>query len=154
RYGDMDALEQAFAHRSEEIAAMIMVPYDWGERVEEAFVHRARALTREAGAVLIFDQVLTGFRLATGGAQEYFGVIPDLSTYAKAMANGYPLAAFGGSREVMGALDRVIITSTYAGETLSLAAACATLRVIQTLPVIDHVWDMGRRIRHGFDAAA
>ncbi len=104
--------------------------------------------------MLIFDQVLTGFRLALRGAQEYFGVIPDLTTYAKALANGYPLAAYGGRRDLMEMLGRVVLTSTYAGEALSLAASLATLGVLQREPVLDHIWAMGTRLRDGFDALA
>jgi glutamate-1-semialdehyde aminotransferase len=153
-YGDVAALNEVFAQRGDEIAGLIMVPYDWGENVATAFVERARALTEKHGSLLIFDQVLTGFRLALGGAQEHFGVVPDLSSYAKALANGYPLSAFGGRRDVMETLYRVTITTTYAGETLSLAAAAATLDVMQREPVIEHVWAMGERLRQGFDAAA
>ena len=153
-YGDIDALEQVFAEKGDQIAALITVPYDWEETVAHDFITRARELTTQHGALLIFDQVLTGFRLAEGGAQAYFGVIPDLSSYAKALANGYPLSAYAGRREVMEMLYKVTLTTTYAGDTLSLAAAAATLDVIHREPVLDHVWAMGQRLRDGFDAAA
>ena len=153
-YGDVEALEDVFERRGGEIAGLLMVPYDWQEDVAATFVERARALTEQHGSLLLFDQVLTGFRLALGGAQEFFGVVPDLSTYAKALANGYPLSAFGGRRDVMETLYRVTITTTYAGETLSLAAAAATLDVLCNEPVVEHVWAMGERLRQGFDAAA
>ena len=153
-YGDVEALEALFAERGSDIAAVLMVPYDWGPTVAADFVERARDLTREHGALLIFDQILTGFRLAAGGAQDFFGVVPDLSTYAKAIANGYPLSAFGGRRDVMETLYQVTLTTTYAGETLSLAAAAATLDVVGREPVVEHVWAMGERLRDGFDAAA
>ncbi len=153
-YGDEGAAERVFSERGDEVAAVIMVPYDWGEHVAQAFVQRMRALTQNHGALLIFDQVLTGFRLALGGAQEYFGITPDLTTYAKAMANGYPIAAYGGHRDVMAKLDDVILTSTYAGDAISLAAARATLEVMTREPVIRHLWDMGGRLRDGFDESA
>ncbi len=152
-YGDIDEADRIFAERGSEIAAVIMVPYDWGDNVAREFVAHMRTLTERHGSVLIFDQVLTGFRLALGGAQEYFGIIPDLTTYAKAIANGYPLAAFGGRRDIMAKLDDVIITSTYAGETLSLAAARATLEEMKRSSVIPHIWKMGERLRQGFDRA-
>lgn len=153
-YGDLDALEDVFERRGNEIAGLLMVPYDWQDNVAADFVERARALTEQYGALLVFDQVLTGFRLALGGAQEFFGVTPDLSTYAKALANGYPLSAFGGRRDVMEMLYRVTITTTYAGETLSLAAAAAALDVLRDEPVVEHVWAMGERLRDGFDRTA
>jgi glutamate-1-semialdehyde 2,1-aminomutase len=153
-YGDVAALERCFADQGDTLAALLMVPHDWNEHDGHDFVRRARALTEQHGALLLFDQVLTGFRLAFRGAQEYFGILPDLTTYAKALANGYPLAAFGGRRDVMAMLDRVVITSTYAGETLSLAAAKRTLEVMQAEPVQAHLWKMGARLQQGFDAAA
>ena len=153
-YGDTEALERVFAERGDETAAFITVPYDWGADVASGFLERARALTERHGSLLVFDEVLTGFRLARGGGQEYFGVTPDLSAFAKALANGYPLSAYGGRRDVMEMLYRVTITTTYAGEALSLAAAAATLDVIEREPVIEHVWAMGRRLSAGFDAAA
>ncbi|GAB5535854.1 MAG: glutamate-1-semialdehyde 2,1-aminomutase [Rubricoccaceae bacterium] len=153
-YGDIDALEQVFAQKGDQIAALLTVPYDWGETVAREFIQRARELTTQHGALLIFDQVLTGFRLAEGGAQEFFGVIPDLSTYAKALANGYPLSAYGGRRDVMETLYKLTLTTTYAGETLSLAAAAATLDVIHREPVMEHIWAMGQRLADGFDELA
>lgn len=153
-YGDITAAEELFARRGKELAAVIATPYDWNENVGYDFVRRLRELTTEHGALLIFDQVLTGFRLARAGAQEFFGVIPDLSTYAKAIANGYPLAAYGGRRDVMEKLYDVTLTSTYAGETLSLAAAKATLEIILHEPIVDNIWEMGARLKKGFDEAA
>ena len=153
-YGDTAAAEALFARKGDQIAAMIMVPADWCGVADAGFVHRMRALTEQHGALLIFDEILTGFRLALGGGREYFGVTPDLSTYAKALANGYPLSAFGGRRDVMQKLYDVLITTTYAGETLSLAAAKATLEILRDEPVIEHLWAMGTRLQQGFDAAA
>ena len=153
-YGDTEAAEEVFTRKGDRIAAMIMAPYDWNENVAHAFVHRMRALTEQHSALLIFDEVLTGFRLALGGGRDYFGVTPDLSTYAKALANGYPLSAFGGRRDVMSTLYDVIITTTYAGETLSLAAAHATLQILRDEPVIEHLWKTGARLQLGFDVAA
>jgi glutamate-1-semialdehyde 2,1-aminomutase len=153
-YGDIEAAERVFSERGDQISAVIMIPYDWNDHPAAEFVRRMRELTQAHGALLIFDQVLTGFRLARAGAQEYFGVVPDLSTYAKAIANGYPLAAYGGRRDVMGMLDQVTITSTYAGDTISLAAARATLDVMDREPVHEQIWSMGRRLAEGFDALA
>lgn len=149
-YGDLEALTRAFAHSQVAPAALIMVPYDWGPVISVDFVQAARKLCDASGTVLIFDQVLTGFRLAAGSAQAFFGVIPDLTTYAKAMANGYPLAAYGGRREIMAMLDHVMLTTTYAGEALSLAASLATLRVIQQEDVIASIWENGAVLLNGF----
>ena len=153
-YSDQDGLEEVFKKRGDKIAALIMVPHDWGISDGKSFVEQARTLTKKHGSLLIFDQILTGFRLGLAGAQEFFGVLPDLSTYGKAIANGFPLAVFGGRREYMSALDQVMITTTHAGETLSLAAAKATLRVMESEPVFEHIRQMGIRLMEGFDALA
>ena len=151
-YGDTEALKKVFSERGDEIAALIMVPHDWSDQDGREFVTSARSLTTDNGAVLIFDQVLTGFRLGLLGAQGYYTCIPDLTTYGKAIANGFPLAVFGGRTELMAMLDRVMITTTHAGEALSLAAALATLDVLNEEPVLDHIDQMGRRLMDGFDA--
>jgi glutamate-1-semialdehyde 2,1-aminomutase len=150
-YADTDYAREIFAKHGHELAAVLTVPYNWDAVVGHDFLKHLREATVEYGTVLIFDQVLTGFRLGKGGAQEYFGIIPDLTTYAKAVANGYPLAAFGGKREFMQPLEHVIITTTYAGETFSLAAALATLNVMKSEPVHEHIWRQGQKIMDGFD---
>lgn len=153
-YGNVELLREIFEEAGDEIAAMIMVAYDWHDRVADDFVRLARELTEAHGAVLIFDQVLTGFRIATGGAQQYFRVIPDLTTYAKSIANGYPLAAYGGRADIMDKLNDVLLTSTYAGETLSLSASSVVLDIIGKEKVVDQIWEMGTRLQVGFNAIA
>ena len=134
RYNDIDRLRQLFEQRGEEIAAVIVEPVlgnAQGIMPEEGFHQQMRALTEEFGILLIFDEVKTGFRLARGGAAEFFGITPDLATFAKAMGNGYPAAAFGGRREIMELLpDKVSHGGTYAGNRVAAAAAVATLGII------------------------
>ena len=104
RYNRIDRLRRLFEERGEEIAAIIVEPVlgnAQGILPEPGFHQQMRALTEEFGILLIFDEVKTGFRFAKGGAAEYFGVKPDLASFAKAMGNGYPAAAFGGRREIM-----------------------------------------------------
>jgi glutamate-1-semialdehyde 2,1-aminomutase len=109
-----------------------------------------RALTKEFGALLIFDEVKTGFRFARGGAAEYFGITPDLATFAKAMGNGYPAAAFGGSEEVMSVLpDKVSHGGTYAGNRVAAAAAVATLKIIRDTDALETIHATGRAIQGG-----
>lgn len=149
-YGDRANLEKIFEQFGSQIACLIIEPYDWGKDLGQAFVARCRSLCDQYGSLLIFDEILTGFRMAPGGAPSYYGVIPDFSAFAKAMANGYPLSAFAGKKEAMKALEKTILTTTYAGETLSMAACCATLEVMRTEKVHDHLYAMGRRLREGF----
>ncbi len=109
-----------------------------------------RALTEEFGILLIFDEVKTGFRFARGGAAEYFGVTPDLATFAKAIGNGYPAAAFGGREEVMSVLpDKVSHGGTYAGNRVAAAAAVKTLTILKETNALETVHETGRRIQAG-----
>ena len=128
-------LRRLFEERGEEIAAIIVEPVlgnAQGILPKPGFHQAMRALTEEFGILLIFDEVKTGFRFARGGAAEFFGITPDLATYAKAMGNGYPAAAFGGREEVMSVLpDKVSHGGTYAGNRVAAAAAVKTLTIIR-----------------------
>ena len=121
--------------KGDEIAAIIVEPVlgnAQGIMPKPGFHQAMRALTEEFGILLIFDEVKTGFRFARGGAAEFFGITPDLATYAKAMGNGYPAAAFGGRREVMSVLpDKVSHGGTYAGNRVAAAAAVKTLTILK-----------------------
>ncbi|MGH7491984.1 MAG: aspartate aminotransferase family protein [bacterium] len=150
KYGDLEAVKRVFSEHGHELAGAIAVPYEWNEDTGEKFIALLRSNCDHYGAVLIFDEVLTGFRLARGGAQEYYGIAPDLAAFAKAMANGYPVSAFAGKREFMQMLDQTIITTTYAGELLSLAACKATMAIMREQPVHDHIKTMGKRLQDGF----
>src|SRR5919198_1078691 len=124
----------------------------WGRGIlpQPGFHEAMRALTQEFGILLIFDEVKTGFRFAKGGAAEYFGVTPDLATFAKAMGNGYPAAAFGGRDEVMSVLpDKVSHGGTYAGNRVAAAAAVKTLSIIRDTDALATVHETGRRIQAG-----
>ena len=126
RYNNLEFLRGLFERYAEEIAAIIVEPVLGNAQaiMPKPDFHRAmRALTEEFGILLIFDEVKTGFRLAKGGASEFFGVKPDLATYAKAIGNGYPAAAFGGRRDIMELLpDKVSHGGTYAGNRVAAAA--------------------------------
>jgi glutamate-1-semialdehyde 2,1-aminomutase len=113
--------------------------------------HQAmRALTREFGILLIFDEVKTGFRFARGGAAEYFGITPDLATYAKAMGNGYPAAAFGGTEEVMSVLPgKVSHGGTYAGNRIAAAAATKVLEILRDTDALATIHATGELIQAG-----
>src|SRR3954466_8199799 len=153
RYNRIERLRELFEARGEEIAAIIVEPVlgnAQGILPEEGFHQQMRALTEEFGILLIFDEVKTGFRFAKGGAAEYFGVTPDLATYAKAMGNGYPAAAFGGTREVMSVLpDKVSHGGTYAGNRVAAAAAVKTLEILRDTDAIETVHGIGRRVQEG-----
>jgi glutamate-1-semialdehyde 2,1-aminomutase len=153
RYNNIEALRRVFERQGEQIAAIIVEPVlgnAQGIMPQEGFHQQMRALTREFGILLIFDEVKTGFRFARGGAAEYFGVIPDLGTFAKAMGNGYPAAAFGGRREIMDMLpDKVSHGGTYAGNRVAAAAAVKTLEIIRDTNALETIHATGRTIQDG-----
>ncbi len=150
-WGNGEEAERLIRLYGERLACVISIAYDFNEDTSGDYIRLLRRLTRENGILLILDEVLTGFRLAPGGAQQYFGVDADLASYAKALANGYPLSAYVGRKEYMETLYRFRMTTTYAGDALSIAAALATLRVMQQEKVQDHLWTMGKRLMAGFN---
>ncbi len=153
RFNRIDVLRRIFERDGDDIAAVIVEPILGNAQAilpREGFHQEMRALTREFGSLLIFDEVKTGFRFARGGAAEYFGITPDLATYAKAMGNGYPAAAFGGRREVMEVLpDKVSHGGTYAGNRVAAAAAVATLRILRDTDALASIHQVGRAIQAG-----
>jgi glutamate-1-semialdehyde aminotransferase len=145
-YNDLRSLDAALAARDGQVAAVVLEPF--GIDVPgPGFLEGVAARTRAAGAVLVFDEVITGFRLAPGGAQERYGVVPDLACYGKALANGMPLSALAGSAELMRECEEVFFSLTHGGEALSLAAAKASLETIAAGDVLPRVWELGARLR-------
>ena len=153
RFNRIDVLRRIFERDSDDIAAVIVEPILGNAQAilpREGFHQEMRALTKEFGSLLIFDEVKTGFRIAKGGAAEYFGVTPDLVTYAKAIGNGYPAACFAGSDEVMSVLpDKVSHGGTYAGNRVAAAAAVATLRILRDTPALATIHSVGREVQAG-----
>lgn len=152
-YNDLASLERIFADHPDRVAAVILEPVGV-EEPQEGFLQQVQELARRHGALLIFDEVLTGFRLALGGAQEYFGVVPDLACFGKAMANGLPLSAVVGRRDLLQQFEEVFFSFTFGGETLALAAAKATLRKIREAAVIPHLWNQGKKLKDGYNVLA
>ncbi len=144
-WGNEEEVTHFFETAGEEIAAVIVAAGYPRMQDGEHFLPFLRAITERYGALLIIDEIVTGFRIALGGAQEYFRVVPDLAVFAKGMANGMPLAAYLGKEKYMRQLDRAIVSSTYGGETLSLAAARTVLEIYRREKVVEHLWRIGTR---------
>jgi glutamate-1-semialdehyde 2,1-aminomutase len=153
-FNDLERLEETVEAHWHELAAIMVEPVmgnvagilartDWLEKIRE--------LCDRYGIVLIFDEVKTGFRIARGGAQEYFGVKADLVTYAKAMGNGFPIAAIGGKEEVVMVVEpgRVSHGGTYTGNVVGTAAADATLEILETQPIIETIFQHGQKLMDG-----
>ena len=130
KYNDIKSLEKIFSKHPKGIAAVILEPMT-NEFPENKFLEKTKKLCRKYGAVLIFDETITGFRFSKGGAQEVFQVTPDLSTFGKGIANGYPLSVVCGRREIMREMENVFFSGTFGGELLSLAAANVVLGMHQ-----------------------
>ena len=144
-YNDISSLEQILNQFPNQVAAVILEPMNV-VFPENNFLEKVKELTHNNGALLIFDETITGFRLAHGGAQEYFNIIPDLATFGKGMANGYPLSCLVGSREIMQLCEEIFFSFTFGGETLSLAASLAVLNKLKNEPVLDIIAERGRQL--------
>ena len=142
-YNNLIQLKELLEENLGEVACIIMEPTRF-KQPEKGFLEGVRKLADKSGCLLIFDEVITGFRMAKGGAQEYYGVTPDLATFAKAIANGYSLAVVAGKRDIMEAQADNFISSTYWSDCTVLAAGLATLNEIKEKPVLETINKMGR----------
>ncbi|MBI1984720.1 MAG: aminotransferase class III-fold pyridoxal phosphate-dependent enzyme [Candidatus Wildermuthbacteria bacterium] len=147
-YNSIDSLEKIFKRYKGKVAAVIMEPMNYVEPEKEFLAH-VKELTHRNGALLVFDEIITGFRFSLGGAQKLFGVIPDLATFGKSMANGMPISALVGKREYMNRMGDIFYSSTQGGEALSLAAAIATIKEIEKKHVIEYLWREGKFLQDG-----
>jgi glutamate-1-semialdehyde 2,1-aminomutase len=141
-YNDLDSLEQKLKELDGKVAAVILEPVNVTPP-NAGFLEGVRDLTHKHGALLIFDETITGFRFANGGAQEFFGVIPDLATFGKGLANGYPISAIAGKAKYMKVMEDIFFSFTFGGELLSLAASYAVLNKLQTEPIVEHLNKIG-----------
>ena len=147
-YNDLDNLERLLLAHPGEFAAVILEPMNVAEPLP-GYLEGVARLTRSHGALLVFDETITGFRYADGGAQELFGVTPDLATFGKGLANGYPVSAVAGRRDLMRLMEEIFFSFTFGGETLSLAASAATLDKLRRCNVTAHLAALGKRLMHG-----
>ena len=150
-YNDAASLAAVLKAHPGEFAAVILEPMNVAAPVP-GFLEEVKSLAHGAGALLVFDETITGFRYANGGAQERFGVTPDLATFGKGMANGYPVSAIAGRADVMKLMEEIFFSFTFGGETLSLAAALATMNKLQREPVVATMRAQGQKIIDGLQA--
>ncbi len=153
-FNDLEILEKTIRERWGEIAGVIVEPIMGnvgGLMPQVEFLSTLRRFCDEYGIVLIFDEVKTGFRIAKGGAQEFFNLQADLVTYAKALGNGYPIAAVGGKDEIMQwvAPGEISVSGTYNGNVVGVAAALATLEILESQPVFDELYKIGKSLQDG-----
>jgi glutamate-1-semialdehyde 2,1-aminomutase len=157
QYNDIDSLRVLFRENPGEIAAVILEPAKYFDP-EDGFLHKVQELCHDEGALFILDEMITGFRWHNGGAQKYYDIIPDLSTFGKALANGMSVSALVGKKQYMelGGLthdsERVfLLSTTHGAETHALAGAIATMQVYQDEPVIETLFARGSRLKQGLE---
>ena len=159
-FNDREAVEQAFAANEGQVAGIILEPVPGNAGVylpREGYLEFLREITAAQGSLLIFDEVMTGFRVSLGGAQERFGITPDLSCFGKIIGGGLPVGAFGGRAEVMDVLapdGPVYQAGTLSGNPLAMAAGLAALEALKTGAVHERLETMGARLEAGLNAAA
>jgi glutamate-1-semialdehyde aminotransferase len=150
-YNDIESVKSSI---DDDVAAVILEPVVFQEPKDD-FLHKLADLCKEKGIVLIFDEMWTGFRMAIGGAQEYFGITPDLATYSKAVANGMPISILTGKKEIMQLADEdIFFYTTFGGEALSLAAVKATIEELRDKNVPKFLNEQGAKLKNGFNSIA
>jgi glutamate-1-semialdehyde aminotransferase len=150
-YNDLDSVKNSI---DDDVAAIILEPVVFSEP-KDNFLQKLSKICEEKGIVLIFDEMWTGFRMALGGAQEYFGITPDLATYSKAVANGMPISILTGKRKIMDLADEdIFFYTTFGGETLSLAAAKATINELRDKNVPIYLNRQGAKLKDGYNSIA
>lgn len=150
-YNDIDSVKNAL---NEDTACVILEPSLF-EAPQHNFLQELKDLCEANGTLLIFDEMWTGFRIALGGAQEYFGVTPDLACYSKAFANGMPISLLTGRKEIMDLFkEEVFFFTTFGGEALSLAAAVATIQEMKEKNVAAYLAEKGKRLKDGYNTLA
>ena len=152
-YNDIDSLKILFEDWKGEVATVYMEPM-MTEYPQNNFLQQVKKIAHHYGAVLIFDEVITGFRFANGGAQELLKVEADISVWGKGIANGMPLGAITGKREYMEKFNEIFYSTSYGGEALSLAAGIAVIKELEEKPVIKHCWRLGKSLISDFNRMA
>jgi glutamate-1-semialdehyde 2,1-aminomutase len=149
-YNNKDQVLELFQTYKNKIAAVILEPIQ-DDGPEDAFLEFLRDITKENDSLLIYDEVVSGFRYALGGASEYYNVVPDLIAFGKGMANGMPLSVIGGKKEVLELIEskKVFISTTFGGETLSMAAAMETINQLSRPNSFQYLWELGSVIKTG-----
>ncbi len=152
-YNDLAALEKLLSEHPGEFAAVIMEPVNFVEP-HPGYLQGVKKLARKHGALLIFDEICTGFRFGLGGAQARYGIVPDLACFGKGMGNGFPIACVVGRAEVMRVFEEIFFSFTFGGEAASLAAALKVLNILEQTDALARMEANGRWLQDGFNSLA
>lgn len=148
-YNSIEDLEAKLEENNGKVATVILEPIQ-SNGPEEGYLEAVKTLAHKHGAVLIFDEVVSGFRYALGGASEYCGVTPDLLSIGKGMGNGYAISAVAGKRELLKQIeDGVFVSTTFGGDAVPMAAALATIEILEKPGVYEHFWKIGGMMKDG-----
>ncbi len=148
-FNDIDALENLFKENPGEIAGLIMEP-SGHDLPKENYLENVKSVVNSNDALLIFDEVKTGFRYALGGAQEYFDVTPDMSVFGKALANGFATAVVVGRQDIMDEVSDVWVAATFHGEVSLVSAAMATIAELEAKDGVEFMWKQGQKLLDGY----
>lgn len=150
-YNNIESLEELFNQYPDEIAAVILEPIQ-ANGPKDDFLQKVKELTHKYGAVLIFDEVVSGFRYALGGASELYGIVPDMAAFGKGMGNGLPISAVAGKKEIMKQIEEgIFVSTTFGGEALSMAGSLAALEILEKPGVYEHIWNLGTILKDGLE---
>ncbi len=152
-YNDLPKLDAVLSSQAGEFAAVILEPFNFTEPAP-GFLEGVKALAHRHGALLIFDEICSGFHFGLGGAQKLFGVTPDLACFGKAMGNGFPISCIVGRADVMRIFEDIFVSFTFAGEVASMAAAMKVLDILETTGALADMESNGRILQDGFNALA
>jgi len=151
KYGDLNELKAKLEENKDDVACIIITPVGHPLAKDvitppEGYLQGVRKLADEYSAVLVFDEIRTGFRVAIGGAGQHYGVVPDLATFGKAMANGYPISALVGKKKIMKVMEKdVFVSSTFFPNSLEMAASLKCIEILQRDNVIEGIWEKGEK---------
>lgn len=149
-YNDVESLEKLFLDYPDQIACVLMMPFEI-EKPCDGFLQKVKEIAHQNGALLILDEMRSGFRFALGGAQEYFGIQADLATYSKAMSNGYPISAIVGKKDIFQCMEQTKMTATFFGSSLEMVAAYSTISILKNTNVIPYIWHLGMIFLEGLN---
>ncbi|WP_296804213.1 aminotransferase class III-fold pyridoxal phosphate-dependent enzyme [uncultured Methanobrevibacter sp.] len=150
-YNNIKSLEELFNQYPNEIGAVILEPIQ-ANGPKDDFLQNVKELTHENGAVLIFDEVVSGFRYALGGASELYDVVPDMAAFGKGMGNGLPISAVAGKKEIMKQIEEgIFVSTTFGGEALSMAGSLAALDILEKPGTYEYIWNLGTILKEGLE---
>lgn len=147
-YNDIKSLKNIFRKHPKDIACVIMMPFEL-EKPQPGFLEEVKSVAHKYGALFILDEMRSGFRIALGGAQEYFNIKADLATFSKAMSNGHPVSAIVGRKDVLSGIANTKVTSTFFGNSPEMAAAIETIKTLKETDAISKIWKLGEHFEKG-----